>query len=107
MNPAKTKASTNGNGRKLLFVTATLIMECFLVGMAQIEQLQRALKELIDLFFADLVRGQKRPQVEIGESAIGDASREKFAQAARIDGAKVTNLFKDYAAQGVVRSVGV
>src|SRR5579859_4979120 len=107
MNPAKAKTSTNGNGRKLLFVTATLIMECFLVGMAQIEQLQRALKELIDFVFRDLVGCEERLEVEVRESAIRNASWEQLPQAARVNRSKFTNLLENYTAQGILKHAGV
>src|SRR2546430_309543 len=107
INPAKPKTSTRGKIRAVLLVTAKLIMKGFLVRMAQIEQLQRALKELINLFLADFLRGQKRLQVEVGKSAIGNAGRNKFAQAARINGAKFANLLEHHTAQGILKYAGI
>lgn len=46
-------------------------------------------------------------KVEVGESAIGDAGREKLAQAAGIDGAELANLFEDNASQGILKDIRV
>jgi hypothetical protein len=54
----------------------------FFVGMAQVEQLQSALEELIDFIFADFVRREQGVKIEIREAAIGHASRQKCAQTA-------------------------
>jgi len=59
----------------------------FLVWMTEIEKLQNAFKQLIDLFFADLVRSEELFQVEVRESAIGYSRGQKSSQAAGIDGA--------------------
>jgi hypothetical protein len=75
--------------------------------MAQIEKLERALEELVYLFFTDLVRRQEFMQIEVGESAIGDAGRKEFPQAARIDGTQLANFFEDYAAQGILEDRGI
>src|SRR5205823_4415288 len=107
INPAKPKASTRGKIRAVLLVTAKLIMKGVLVRMAQIEQLQRALKELIDLSLADFLRGQKRLQVEVGKSAIRNAGRKKFAQAARINGTKFANLLEHHAVKGILKHAGI
>src|SRR6266480_3986676 len=45
-------------------VMAMLIHGTSIVGMTEIEKLQRALKKLIDLFFADFARGEQFVQVE-------------------------------------------
>ena len=67
----------------------------FLVGMAQVEELQCALEELVDFVFADFVRREQSVKIEIRETAIGNACGKKFPQAARLDGAEPANFFED------------
>src|SRR6266700_6556501 len=71
--------------------------------MAQIEQLQRALKELINFFFTDFVRGKEGLQIEIGKSAIRNARRQQLPQTARINGAKFANFLENHAAQRILK----
>ncbi len=75
--------------------------------MAEIEKLQRTLKELIDLFFAHFVWGEQFLQVEVRKSAVGYARRQKFPQAAGIDGSKFSDFFKDHALQRIFEDPGI
>src|SRR5689334_1295803 len=100
----KPKASMRGKRREDLAVIVRLIMEHFLVRMAQIEELQGAFKELIDLLLADFVRGEEGVKVEIRESAVSDAGREQLAQPAGIDRTELANFFEDYAAQWILKN---
>src|SRR2546425_1373242 len=59
-------------------VIALLIRQVIFVRMTEIEKLQSALEKLIDLFLANLVRGEEVAKVEIRESAIGHAGRQKL-----------------------------
>ena len=69
--------------------------------MAAIEKLQRTLKELSDLFFADFMWGEQLVQVEVRKSAIRHLSREKLPQAAGTDGSEVSDFFEDHALQWI------
>ena len=69
--------------------------------MAEIEKLQRAFKKLIDLLFADFVRGEQFFQVEVRKSAIRYARRQKLPQVAGIDGSEFPDFFEDHALQWI------
>lgn len=92
--------------RELDVLIERLIRKSFFVGMTRIEELQGALKELINLLFAHFVGSQERWKVEVGKSAIGHAAREKLAQAARINGAELANFFEDHPAQRILKHLG-
>jgi hypothetical protein len=104
-------ASTTCKEREALLVMVcswgSLIRELFFVGIAEVEELQSALEELIDFIFADFVRRKQGAQIEIGEAAIGDAGRQKFAQATRLDGTESANLFEYHAAQRILEDSGI
>ncbi|HVH70211.1 MAG TPA: hypothetical protein VNB49_03760 [Candidatus Dormibacteraeota bacterium] len=82
-------------------------MERLLVRVTQIEELQGALEELVDLLFTGFVEGEESLKVEVRKSAVRDARREKLAQAAGIDGAKLSNLFEDDAAERILEDVWI
>ena len=88
-------------------VIGPLIHETSLVWMAEVEELQGALKELIDLLFRDLVRGEQFVQVEVGKSAIGHTRRQKFPQAPRIDGSQLADFFENHAMQRIIKHDGI
>jgi hypothetical protein len=90
--------------RKGVAVIGPLIRKRFFVGIAQIEELQSAFKELVDLFFGDFVRREERLKVEVGKSAIGHAGREQFAQMVGLDRAKLANFFEDHAAEWITEN---
>ncbi|PYT72534.1 MAG: hypothetical protein DMG39_09540 [Acidobacteria bacterium] len=75
--------------------------------MTQIEELQGALEELVNLLFADFVRSKKSVKVEVGESAIRNPRWEKLAQAAGLDGTELANLLEDDSPQGILEDVWV
>src|SRR5712692_951552 len=75
--------------------------------MAEVEKLQRALKKMIDLFFADLVRSEQLLQVEVREASIGHPRRQKFPQAAGIDGSECPDFFEDHALKWVFKYSGI
>src|SRR5436853_6340777 len=77
------------------------------IRMAEIEKLQRAFKELVDLFFADLVRSKEFVQVEVWKAAVGHARGQKLPQAAGIDGPQLADFFKHHALQGIVKDTGI
>ena len=78
--------------------------EAFFVGMAHIEKLEGAFEESIDFSFADFVRREERPKIEVRKAAVGDARGEKFAEAAGLDGAKRANFFENDTAQGILKN---
>jgi hypothetical protein len=84
-----------------------LVRESFFVGMAQVEQLQSALEELIDFRFADFVRREQGVKIEIGKAAIGHAGRQQFAQAARLDGTERANFLENHTAERVLKNTGI
>src|SRR5260370_26473786 len=88
-------------------VIALLIREVVFVRMAEIEKLQSALEKLIDLFLADLVRGEEVAKVEIRKSAIGPAGRQKLPQAAGINRTEFADLFEDHSLQWVLENTGI
>jgi hypothetical protein len=51
----------------------------FLVRMALVEKHQGALEKLINLFFTDLVRREEIVKIEVRESAMGHALRQKLS----------------------------
>src|SRR5690242_5440065 len=75
--------------------------------MAQIEQLQRALKKLIDFFFTDFLRGEEGLQIKIGKAAIRDPRRQQLPQTPRINGAQFANFLENHAAQRVLKHAGI
>src|SRR5690349_23821964 len=75
--------------------------------MAQIEQLQRALKELVDFFFSDFLRGEEGLQVKIGKAAIRNSRRQQLPQTPRINGAQFANFLENHAAQRVLKHAGI
>jgi len=77
------------------------------VGMTEIEKLQRALKKLIDLFFADFAWGQQFVQIEVRESAIRYPGRQEFPQASGFNGSQVTDFLEHRALQGVPKDTGI
>src|SRR5437660_3137140 len=74
--------------------------------MAEIEKLQRALKKLVDLFFADLVWSEEFVQVEVWKAAVGHARRQEFPQAAGIDRSQLAYFFKHHTLQGSSKTPG-
>jgi hypothetical protein len=86
---------------------ALLFREMFFVGMAQVEKLQRALEQVIDIFLAGLMRGEELVQIKVWETAIGHTRRQDFAQSPRIDGAEPANLFEYNALQRIVEDTGI
>jgi len=56
------------------------IRELLLVGMASIEELQRALKQLLNIFLSGLVRRKKFVQIELGKPAVRDSCGQEFPQ---------------------------
>jgi len=68
--------------RETFRVIARLVREFLFAGMAHIEKLEGAFKELIDLLLGDFVRSEEGLEIEVGESAISDAGGEKLAQSA-------------------------
>src|SRR5438309_7922445 len=75
--------------------------------MAEIEKLQRALKKLVDLFFADFVWSEEFVQVEVWKAAVGHARRQEFPQAAGIDRSQLAYFFKHHTLQRIVKDAGV
>ena len=75
--------------------------------MTHVQKLKGALEKLIDLSFADLVRGKKRMKIEIRKAAIGDAGGKKFAEAPGFDGTEKANFLEDDAAQRVLKNGSV
>lgn len=92
----------SGMSRKGVAVIDPLIRKGFFVGIAHIEELQSAFKELVDLLFGDFVRREECLKVEVGKSTIGHAGREKLAQMTRVDRAQSANFFEDYAPEGIL-----
>src|SRR3989441_5871577 len=88
-------------------VIALLFREVIFVRMTEIEKLQSALEKLIDLFLANLVRGEEVAKVEIRESAIGHAGRQKLPQAAGINRTEFADFFEDHTLQRVLENAGV
>ena len=75
--------------------------------MAQIEELQRAFKKLVDFFLADIVGSEEGVEVEVREAPSGDASGKKLAQAAGIDRAELADLLEDDTAQGILKNARI
>jgi len=75
--------------------------------MALVEKRQCALKELIDLFFGDLVRGEEPVEIEFREPTIGHAGRKKCPQAPRFDGSQRADFFKHHALQRILKNSGI
>src|SRR5260370_25958604 len=69
--------------------------------MAESEKLQRALKKLIDLLFADFVGGEQFFQVEVRKSTIHYARRQQLPQPPGIDGSEFPDFFEDHALQWI------
>ena len=88
-------------------VMAMLIHGTSFVGMTEIEKLQRALKKLTDLFFADFARGEQFVQVEVRESAICHSRRQEFPQAAGFNGSQIADFLEHRALQGVPKDTGI
>src|SRR6266571_367728 len=88
-------------------VIALLIRVVIFVRMAEIEKLQSALEKLIDVLLADLVRGEELAKVEIRESAIGHAGRQKLPQAAGINRTEFADFFEDHSLQRVLENTGI
>src|SRR5947199_10799657 len=63
-------------------VMARLFYRKPFVRMAKIEELQCALKELVDFFLVDLVWGEEFVEVEVRKTSVGHASGQKLPQAA-------------------------
>jgi len=84
-----------------------LVCEAFIVGMAHIQKFEGALEELVDFSFANFMRREKRMKIEVGEAAVGDARRKKFAETAGLDRAKGANFLEDDAAKRVLKNGGV
>src|SRR5216683_6174426 len=90
--------------RNAAAVIAVSIHEMFLVRMTKIEKLQHALKQLIDLFLADLVRGEEVVQVEVRKSAIGQARGQERPQAAGINGTHFADFLEENALQRIFKN---
>jgi hypothetical protein len=101
------RASTRSQARTGRAVIAPLIDKAFLVWMAEIEKLQDAFKELIDLFLANLVRSEELLQVEVRESAVGYSRGQERPQPARIDRAQLANFFENHALQSIIKHTGI
>src|SRR5260370_3671232 len=80
-------------------VIALLIRQVIFVRMAEIEKLEGAFEKLIDLFLANLVRGEEVAKVEIRKSAIGHAGRQKLPQAAGINRTEFADFFEHHSLQ--------
>src|SRR5439155_1297051 len=57
--------------------------------------------------FSHFVWGNQFLQVEVRKPAVGYARRQKFPQAAGIDGSKFTDFFKDHALQRIFEDPGI
>src|SRR6266705_552587 len=90
--------------RNVAAVIAVSIHEVFLVWMTKIEKLQHALKQLIDLFLADLVRGEELVQVEARKSAIGHARGQERPQPAGINGPHFADFLEENALQRIFKN---
>src|SRR6266849_6285422 len=103
----KASASKRFNSRRVEDLIGWLVRPAFFIRVAEVEQLQGALKKLIDLFFAHFVRGEQLLQVEVREAAVGHASGQKFAQAAGIHRSHIANLLENNPVQRVVKDSGI
>ncbi len=84
-----------------------LICRVFFIGVAIIEELQSALKQLIDLFLADLMRREQFMEIKVWESTIGHTRGQKFAQLAGIDRAQQTDFLEHRTPQGILEDGGI
>src|SRR5260370_20362812 len=89
--------------RSVAAVIAVSIHEMFLVWMTKIEKLQDTLKQLIDLFLADLVWGEELVQIEVWKSSNGHARGQEHPQAAGINGSKLADFLGDSALQRIFK----
>src|SRR6266478_864430 len=101
------KASIRFKERRVAVVMAMLIHGTSFVGMTEIEKLQRARKKLIDLFFADFARGEQFVPIEVRESAIRHPGRQKFPQAAGLNGSQISDFLEHRALKGVPKDTGI
>ena len=88
-------------------VMARLFYRKPFVRMAKIEELQCALKELVDFFFVDLVWGEEFVEVEVRKTSVGHASGQKLPQAAGINSSQLADFFKQDALQRIVKNTGI
>ncbi len=88
-------------------VMSMLIHGTSFVGMTEIEKLQRTLKKLIDLFFADFARGEQFVQIEVSEPTIRHPGRQKFPQVAGFNRSQVADFFEHRALQGVPKDTRI
>src|SRR5260370_37670354 len=98
------RTSISVKERNVAAVIAVSIHEMFLVWMTKIEKLQHALKQLIDFFLADLVRGEHVVEVEVRESAMGQARGQKGPQAAGINGSHFADFLEENALQRIFKN---
>src|SRR6266852_8813535 len=103
----KASASKRFNSRKVEDFIGWLIRRTFFFRVAEIQKLQRTLKELIDLFSTGFARGQHCVEIEVRESSIGHARRKKFAQAARIDGSQRADFSEAQPLQRLFKDTGI
>src|SRR6266849_668468 len=103
----KASASKRFNSRRVEDFIGWLIRRAFFFRVAEIEELQRNLKKLIDLFSTGFARGQHCVEIEVRKSSIGHARRKKFAQAAGIDGSQRADFFEDHTLQRLFKDTGI
>jgi hypothetical protein len=77
------------------------------VWLAEVEKLQRALKEMVDFLFTHFAWSEQLLQVEVREAAVGDTGWQEFPQAAGIDGSQLADFFEDHALQRVFKHTGI
>ena len=80
------------------------IRELFFVGMAAVEQLQRALEQLLYIFFGSLMGRKKFVQVKIREAPVGYSAREQLPQSARFNAAEIADFLENDSLQRVVKN---
>src|SRR6266404_671450 len=97
------KASIRFKERRVAVVMTMLIHGTSFVGMTEIEKLQRTLKKLIDLFFADFARGEQFVQIEVSEPTIRHPGRQKFPQVAGFNRSQVA-VFEEIRDLGSIES---
>src|SRR5712691_6699992 len=105
--PLKTRTSARFSHRSMKGFIGWLVRPAFYVRVAEVEQLQRAFKQMIDFFFTHVVRREQLSQIEIWETAVGHAGWQKFAQAAGVNQSHVANLFENRLVHGVFKHGGI
>jgi hypothetical protein len=77
--------------------------EMFLVRVALVEKLERALKQFVYVLFAGFVWCEKLVEIKVWESAVCDTGRKKLPQTSRFNRSEVSNFLEHHALQRILK----